>query len=41
MCPLCGEDYDTRLHLLGKSIALVEKGRKEMFVPRIINTGVL
>jgi len=28
MCPLCGEEYDTSLHLLGRFNALVEKRRK-------------
>jgi len=27
MCPLCGEEYDTSLHLLGRCGALVEKRR--------------
>jgi len=30
MCPLCGEDYDTSLHLLGRCSALVKKRRKQL-----------
>jgi len=29
MCPLCGEEYDTSLHLLGRCSAVVEKRRKQ------------
>ena len=29
MCPLCGEEYDTSLHLLGRCSALVGKWRKQ------------
>ena len=29
MCPLCGEEYDTSLHLLGRCSALCEKRRKQ------------
>jgi len=29
MCPLCGEEHDTRLHLLGRCSALVGKWRKQ------------
>ena len=29
MCSLCGEEYDTSLHLLGRCTALVEKRRKQ------------
>jgi len=29
MCPLCGEEYDTTLHLLGRCSAVVEKRRKQ------------
>jgi len=28
MCPLCGEEYDTSLHLLGRCSTLGEKRRK-------------
>jgi len=30
MCPLCGEEYDTSLHLLGRCSALAEKRRKQL-----------
>jgi len=29
MCPLCGEEYDTSLHLLGRCSALAVKRRKQ------------
>ena len=29
ICPLCGEEYDTSLHLLGRCNALVQKQRKQ------------
>jgi len=29
MCHLCGEEYDTSLHLLGRCGALIEKRRKQ------------
>jgi len=29
MCPLCGEEYNTSLHLLGRCSALAGKWRKQ------------
>jgi len=29
LCPLCGEEYDTSLHLLGRRSALVGKRSKQ------------
>ena len=40
MCPLCGEEYDTSLHLLGRCSALAEKQRKQFGKHRLFSSEI-